>query len=239
MYNTKSEKKVAILQPNYVPWRGYFDLIQHCDLLILFDHAQYTTSDWRNRNLVKTPTGLSWMTIPVGKAIHRTIAEVTIADPRWQRTHWNTLESNYRRAIHAEWAFDWLRSIYRGREYATLSDVNHSLIREICKKLQIHVPIISSLELGISNKKEHPSDHVLNMCLEVGASVYISGGAGRNYLRERDFWEHGISLKWFEYSKYPEYQQLWGEYQEKVSILDLFFNCGPNSLDYLSGTYNS
>ncbi len=221
---------VVILQPNYVPWKGYFDLIASCDLFVLYDDVQFTKNDWRNRNLIKTPKGLEWLSVPVGGKISRLIRDVEIPDSRWQLQHWRTLQANYARARFARQTFEILEPVYLHERHTNLAVLNRRLIELVCTLLGIDTPIRSSSEFPA---RSSASDGVLALCKQVGARRYISGPAARAYLREQDFADAGIEVRWFDYSGYPEYPQLWGDFKHNVSILDLVFNCGEGARRYL------
>lgn len=222
-------KKVAILQSNYIPWKGYFDMIAAVDEFIIYDDMQYTKNDWRNRNKIKTPSGLQWITIPAGNNIHRKIKDVEIP-ATWQIKHWRTLESNYGKAEFFKEVSEWLKPFYFDRKETNLSNTNVNLIREICERIGIKTKITSSIEYLLINGK---SERLVDLCIKAGATEYVSGPAAKDYIDGKLFSEAGIALTWFDYAGYREYQQLWGEFTHGVSIVDLLFNCGPNSRDYL------
>ena len=159
-------KKVAIVQSNYIPWKGYFDLIAFVDEFIVFDEMQYTRRDWRNRNRIKTPNGVQWLTVPVqvkGKYLQR-ISETRINDP----------------------------------------------------------------EL-IDDK----SERLASLCTQAGGTEYVCGPSTREYMDPTVFKQAGLTLSWFDYSGYPEYPQLWGDFEHSVTILDLLFNCGGEAQKYM------
>ncbi|MDH4562758.1 WbqC family protein [Pseudomonas sp. BN411] len=223
-------KKVAILQSNYIPWKGYFDIIAAVDEFILYDDMQYTKNDWRNRNKIKTPKGLEWLTIPVGQNIERKIREVNISDSRWQQKHWRTLEANYRRAKYFEDVETWLRPLYESYSHENLSSLNRIFIEAICLYLGISTKISNSWDYGLSDGK---TERLADLCLQAGGYEYISGPAAKDYIDEGVLNERGIKLTWFDYAGYPEYPQLWTEFNHGVSILDLIFNCGKESPRYM------
>lgn len=222
-------KKVAILQSNYIPWKGYFDLIAAVDEFILYDDMQFTKNDWRNRNQIKTPQGTQWLTVPVGQDISRLIRDVTI-DPRFQAKHWKTLEANYRRAPHFDDIAAWLAPLYLETSFATLSALNRRFIEAICQNLGITTVISNSWDYTLIDGK---TERLADLCAQAGATEYISGPAARDYIAPEIFAQAAIKLSWFDYAGYPEYPQLWGEFQHGVSILDLLFNCGANSPRYM------
>jgi hypothetical protein len=219
-------KKIAILQSNYIPWKGYFDMIATVDEFILYDDMQFTKNDWRNRNKIKTPNGIEWITVPVGQDIKRRIRDVLIPDERWQKKHWRTLEANYRRAPHFEEISGWLAPMYLEASYTNLSELNRDLITAVCKYLGITTNLSNSRDYQLIEGK---TTRLLDLCKQAGATEYISGLAAKDYIEEDYFCESGIKLTWFDYANYSEYTQLWGKFPHGVTILDLLFNCGKDS----------
>ncbi|CAN7618499.1 WbqC family protein [Neorhizobium sp. LjRoot104] len=218
-------KKVAIIQSNYIPWKGYFDMIAAVDEFILYDDMQFTKNDWRNRNQVKTPQGVQWLTIPVGQNINRRIRDVT-TDAKWQAVHWKTLVQNYRRAAYFKEIAVWLEPLYLGSTFANLSQINRAFIEAICEYLSIRTIISNSWDYNLGDGR---TERLADLCAQAGGTEYISGPAARDYIDEGIFRERKIELVWFDYGGYPEYQQLWGEFTHGVTILDLLFNCGPEA----------
>ena len=225
-------KKVAILQSNYIPWKGYFDLIAYVDEFILYDDMQYTRRDWRNRNQIKTPQGLQWLTIPVqvkGK-FHQKIRDTQIAGTEWAAQHWKSLVQNYRPAPHFAEIANWLEALYQDPFPLNLSDFNRRFLEAVCGYLGIKTKIKNSWDYPLRDGK---SERLAGLCQAAGAAEYVSGPAARDYLNEEVFAAQGIKVTWFDYNGYPEYHQLYGEFAHGVSILDLLFNCGPESCRYL------
>lgn len=228
-----SAKKVAILQSNYIPWKGYFDMIASVDEFILYDDMQYTRRDWRNRNKIKTPQGLKWLTIPVdvkGK-YHQKIRETRIQNRGWWSEHWKSIEQNYRRAEYFPEIADWLYPIYvSAGEYEYLSQVNRLFIEKVCAYLDIKTKITNSWDYQLVDGK---SERLADLCRQAGGEEYVSGPAAKDYIDDDVFSGMGIELSWFDYSGYMPYTQLWGEFEHGVTILDLMFNCGKSSTDYM------
>lgn len=225
------DKKVAIVQSNYIPWKGYFDLIASVDEFILYDDMQYTRRDWRNRNLIKTARGTTWLTVPVrvkGKYL-QSIRDTEIDGDKWRNDHWNSLRHAYARAPNSEEILALLEPLYR-REYAQLSDLNRSFIEAICHYLGIETTIKNSWDFDLLEGK---SERLADLCLQAGANQYVSGPAARDYLDEDVFSSMGIQVSWFDYSGYEMYPQLWGEFVHGVTILDLLFNCGSNAYRFM------
>lgn len=223
-------KTVAILQSNYIPWKGYFDLIAAVDEFILYDDMQYTKNDWRNRNKIKTPKGVEWLTVPSGQDISRRIRDVELPDARWQKKHWKTIEANYRRASGFEVVAEWLAPLYIDRTYSHLSELNRQFIESVCGFLSIDTKISNSWDYHLIDGK---TEKLVGLCEQANATRYISGPSAKDYIDEQCFKEAGIELLWFDYDGYPEYQQLWGGFTHYVSIIDLLLNCGFESKQYM------
>ena len=225
-------KKVAILQSNYIPWKGYFDLIAFVDEFIIYDDMQFTKRNWRNRNKIKTPTGLQWLSVPVlskGK-FHQKINETMINGNQWQKDHWHTLTKNYSRARFYDEISNWLKPLYLERDYSLLSDLNRTFMDAICAFLKIKTTISNSSDYELAGGK---TERLANLCKQAGTSEYISGPAAKDYIDKGVFKSLGIQLSWFDYSGYKAYDQLWGSFCHDVSILDLLFNCGKDAIRYL------
>ncbi len=225
-------KKIAILQSNYIPWKGYFDMIAAVDEFILFDDMQYTRRDWRNRNQIKTPQGIQWLTVPVsvkGK-YHQTIRETKIDGTDWAEAHWRTLQQNYRRAPHFAEIAQWLEPLYLQESYTHLSQLNRSLIEAICRYLSIKTKISNSWDYTFEDGK---TERLVDLCVKAGGGEYISGPAARDYIDEGLFSASGVKLSWFDYAGYTEYPQMWGEFAHGVTMLDLLFNCGRDAPRYM------
>lgn len=221
-------KRIAILQSNYIPWKGYFDMIAAVDEFILYDDMQYTRRDWRNRNLIKTPQGTQWVTIPVlvkGK-YHQTIRETAIVGTDWAGVHWKALTQNYRRAPHFTEIASWLEPLYLEHTFTHISQLNRRFIEAICNYLKIQTNITSSSDYMLLDGK---TERLADLCSQAGGTEYISGPSAKEYVDESVFSDLGIKLTWFDYAGYPTYPQLWGEFTHGVTILDLLFNCGKDS----------
>ena len=225
-------KTIAINQSGYIPWKGYFDQIGSVDEFVLYDDAQYTHRDWRNRNRIKTRTGLKWLTIPVrskGRLLQK-ISEACICDPDWGRIHWQTLVCNYSRAPNFKACRDGLEALYQDCGETRLSQVNHRFLLAICGMLGIPTPLRWSSEFSLEGNR---SERLLGICRQAGADTYLSGPSARGYLDEALFASEGVRVVWMDYGGYPEYRQLHGEFQHGVSILDLLFNEGPQAPDFM------
>lgn len=207
-------------------------MIAAVDEFILYDDMQYTRRDWRNRNQIKTPHGLLWLTVPVkvkGK-YNQTIRETEIDGVDWAKSHWKTLCQNYRRAKHFNSVAQELEPLYLRSEYTHLSQLNRTLIEWVCSKLDIKTIISNSWDYQLINGK---TERLADLCCQVCGCEYISGPSARGYVEENVFADRNVKLTWFDYDGYPEYPQLWGNFTHDVSILDLLFNCGGQAAQYM------
>ncbi len=229
-------KKIAILQSNYIPWKGQFDLIDAVDEFILYDDMQYTRRDWRNRNCIKTAQGLLWLTIPVkvkGKFDQR-ICDVEIEEKSWAKKHWSSIRQNYAKAAHFKQFEEQFAHLYE--KAATLNrlvDVNSLFLRSICDIFAIKTKITSSLDYGETDLTK--TARLVYLCQKAQANFYLSGPAAKDYIIPELFWNQGIEFAYANYAHYPEYKQLYGDFAHNVSVLDLLFNVGEESLKFLKG----
>lgn len=219
-------KRVAILQSNYIPWKGYFDLINMVDEFILYDDVQYTRRDWRNRNKIKSPQGTFWLTISVnvkGKYDQK-ICETEINDEKWARDHWKAITLNYAKAKHFKEVSVYLERFYQEcSKERLLSKINYYFICELCRILEIKTKISWSSDYELRDGR---SERLLSLCQQAGANEYISGPAAKSYLNEQLFLSQGIGVQWMNYNGYPEYSQCFPPFIHEVSIIDLLMNEG-------------
>lgn len=221
-----------ILQSNYIPWKGYFDLIASADEFILLDDVQYTRRDWRNRNLIKTPAGLQWLTIPVevkGR-YNQKIQDTRVNDPNWGKKHWRSIQQAYRKAPYFSAYASRFEALYLGLEENGLSQINRAFIDTICEILDIPTRISWSMDFP---PVEGKNERLINLCHHVGATHYISGPSAHNYIEPQLFEKAGIRLEYFSYDDYLPYPQLFGAFEHRVSILDLIFNTGQQAAGYM------
>ncbi len=227
-----SGPRVVVNQSNYLPWKGYFDLISEADIFVFYDDVQYTKNDWRNRNRIKTPNGSEWITVPVGQSLDRLVCEVKLEDPRWQAKHWKTIEQNYRKAPHFERYRAFFEDVYLKRTWTTLSELNHHLIRELATSfLGLRPEFMDSRQFKAEGAK---LDALLNLLKQVGAGHYISGPAARDYIDPAAFECAGSGLEVKDYSGYPEYPQFHPPFEHAVSIVDTLFQLGPEAGPYVA-----
>lgn len=225
-------KKIAILQSNYIPWKGYFDIINQVDLFVLYDDVQYTKNDWRNRNKIKTPSGLSWLTIPTNHhSMSQLICETKVSDSRWRKKHWATIKQNYSKSRCFKQYKDMFEELYLSSSEDSISGINYKFIVEINKILGIDTIIKWSSDFEI---KGGQTERLINICKACEADTYISGPAAKDYFDEEYALREGIAVEWMEYNHYPEYSQMFGDFEHGVSVLDLIFNEGEDAHLYIS-----
>ena len=224
-------KKIAILQSNYIPWKGYFDLINMVDEFIIFDQVQYTKNDWRNRNQIKTKQGIQWLTIPVRhKESDQKIVDTKVSDLKWNTKHWRTIQQSYSKAPYFKEYKDIFEEFYLNNTEEYLSQINFQLIKIINQILGIKTVIKWSSDFDLV---EGQTEKLLGICKQAGADTYLSGPAAQGYFDEQLADQEGIQVEWMDYSGYPEYNQLHEPFEHGVTILDLIFNEGPNATKYM------
>lgn len=225
-------KKILITQSNYIPWKGYFDNINAVDEFVVYDDMQYTKRDWRNRNLIKTPTGPEWLTIPVevkGKYFQK-INETAVADPKWGHKHWEKLQSNYAKAPFFKQYKDAFEPIYFDENLKYITEINVTFIKAVNEILGIQTKIIDSRQFSLL---EGRTEKLVDICKKLNGTDYYSGPAAKKYMDEPLFEKESIKIHYFDYSNYPVYQQLFGEFTHNVSVLDLIFNTGSLAKNYM------
>lgn len=228
--------KAVILQSNYIPWKGYFDLINMADIFIFYDEGQYTKNDWRNRNKIKTKQGSLLLTIPLkhGNSKQK-ISEKRVCNNLWRNNHWKSISVAYGKAAYFKQYKEVFEVLYLDRTESSLSKINYLFINAINQLLGITTPLYTSSDFELLAGK---NERIISLCQQVGATEYISGPAAKNYIDGNLFEEAKISLTWMDYCSYPTYTQLYPPFEHSVSILDLIFNQGPESINYLK-SFNS
>jgi hypothetical protein len=227
-----AHKRLAIVQSSYVPWKGYFDLIRACDEFVLLDDVQFTRRDWRSRNRIKTKDGTAWLTVPVqskGRYLQR-INEVVVSDPNWGVRHWETIRASYARTpFFADYA-PRFEAIFRQPPSDRLSAINHAFIRAICSALGITTRITWSTDY---RTRDGRNERLIDLCAQTGATEYLSGPNASGYLDDEAFAAAGITVRFADYTGYPEYPQPFPPFDHTVSALDLLFCTGPRALEYM------
>jgi hypothetical protein len=226
--------KCVILQPSYIPWRGYFDQICRADVFVFYDDVQYDKHGWRNRNQIKTAQGRQWLTIPVhsaGVTQGRPIREIEIDWSKpWAKNHWKALTYSYSKAPCFRQYASVIEPFYQ-RQDVFLADFTIDLTIALAREMGIqHTRFMRSSEITAAG---HKTDHLVQMLVELGATHYLSGPSAKDYIEEEKFLQAGIKLEYMVYN-YPEYPQLHPPYDPQVSILDLIFMTGPQTLQYIN-----
>ena len=223
----------VILQPSYIPWRGYFDLIRKADVFVFLDDVQYDTRGWRNRNRIKTPTGTAWLTIPVIKHGAQTdaipISSIETANGEWAANHLARLTQSYRSAPYFDHVRPWLVETYASPPRG-LADFTMRTTMELASMLGIAgTTFMKASDLGATGRK---TEHLIDILQKVGATTYLSGPSARDYIDVASFDDAGIKLEWMSY-EYPDYPQLHPPFDPAVSILDLLFMTGTEAMTYI------
>lgn len=211
-------------------------MINMVDEFVIYDDAQYTKRDWRNRNLIKTKDGLKWLTIPVEvkNKYKQIIRDTKISEKEWTNKHLKIIQYNYSKAECFSEMFGWINGVYRQCENKHfLSDINLFIIKEIAGFLGIKTKISFSSDYKIEGDR---SQKIINICLQSGAKEYLTGPAAKSYLNTTAFYKDGIKVIWMTYTDYKEYPQLYPPFIHEVSIFDLLLNMGTNSTGYLNSS---
>jgi len=226
--------KVAICQPTYLPWLGYFDLLDQVNTFVLLDTVQFEKQSWQHRNRIKTPNGLQWLTVPVLFRGHfgQSIDQVAIREPDFWRKHQRSLEVNYGRArFFAEYS-EPLRSILEnGSEQGRLVDLNVGLLRFFADRLKLRTPLVLASSLNVEGKR---TALLANICERLGATEYISPIGSAAYLLDEleVLTSRGIQVSFHNYT-HPEYKQLFPPFVPYACILDVLFNEGERSREII------
>lgn len=225
--------RCAIVQPSYIPWRGYFDIIRRVDLFVFYDDVQYDRRGWRNRNIIKSPQGPLWLTIPVrarNNQLARTpINAIETDGSTWAERHFDTLRHTYARAPHFPEFKPWLERAYAAPP-SLLADFTISLTIDLAARLRIQdTQFIRSSQLAVSGAR---TERLINVLTAVGATHYLTGPSARDYIDENLFSDRGITLEWMTYD-YEPYPQLHPPFDGHVSVLDLLFMTGERASHYL------
>ena len=224
-------RKIAVLQSNYLPWKGYFDIIHDVDEFIFYDEVQYTKNDWRNRNRIYSDRGLQWITVPVEGHIAQSIDEVEIVQDKWPQKHFNALVTNYSKAPFFARYRSFFEYVYLERKWTFLYELNRYLIQVISREFLGIKTVFSDSRSYVSEGSGHRK--LLSLLQSAGAEYYVSGPAAKDYIIAEDYEKAGIELHWKDYSRYPVYPQLHEPFEHSVSILDLLFNTGPDAPYYI------
>ena len=228
--------KIAIAQPTYLPWLGYFDLLDQVDKFVLLDTVQFEKQSWQQRNRIKTPTGLMWLTVPVvfrGRLEQR-IVDVEIREADFWRDHLRAVELNYRRApFFGDYYPAWSELLRTASSDLRLAELNVTLLRWLAQALGSDTPMVRSSELAVDGKRTHL---LAEICGVLGATTYVSPLGSAEYLLNElsILTDRGVDVV-FQHYEHPTYSQPFPPFQPHASALDLLFNEGDNSLPVLRG----
>ena len=223
--------RVAILQSNYLPWKGYFRIIDSVDHFLFYDDVQYTKNDWRNRNKIIINGDLKWLTIPVGPSSKLLIDEVLLPNGGWREEHLRKIVQAYRYTDNFSKVYEFISRILTDENILTLSDLNQTIIQRISIEwLKIETYFDSSKRHALLTTK---SERVLELCKNVNATHYLSGPAAQSYLKVDDFMAEGITVEWMDYEVFGKYNQKSDTFQHSVSIIDVLFNVGFQAKLYI------
>ena len=224
-------KKVAIIQSNYIPWKGYFDIINTCDEFIIYDSVQFTKNDWRNRNRIVTSSGVRWLSIPVKHHFGQTISETKVASHDWSGRHWSIIVENYRKSKFFSKYSREFEAVYFNCRSEYLSDINRALIVAVCNILGIRTRISRCTDYKFVATGR--TQRLVDLCVQANAGCYVTGPSALSYLSTDLFFNAGIDVEVYDYEKYFEYSQMQAIFDHNVSIIDLLFNEGENAQRYM------
>jgi len=218
-------------QPVYLPWLGLFHKIALADLYCYFDIAQYQTKDYNNRNRIKTHSGDMWLSVPVESKNHfeKRVGEIRIVQNGWERKHLKSIQIAYQKAPYFSRYMMEIESLLMRHSSGSLGDLNFAMLRFFLSCLDIQTPIVKASDYQFEGAK---SDLVLDMCLKLGADLYVFGTQGQNYADIEKFRSSGVEPRFQQYN-HPEYRQLYGDFVPYMSVIDLLFNEGPASREII------
>ena len=220
---------VAVHQPQYLPWLGYFDKIDRADMFVILDTVQYKKNEYQNRNRIKNPQGWQWLTVPVRYRFPQCIREVPINnDVNWRHKHRQALSANYARAPYFEAHLPFFEDLYE-KTWDLLVNLNIRTVVGLIESFGITTPTRGPADWELS---DDPTGRLVDICRNAGADTYLSGSGGQDYLDLAQFEKAGIRVIFQDYH-HPEYPQPFGAFEPNMSAIDLLFNCGPASLEIL------
>lgn len=221
----------VIIQPSYLPWLGFFEQLWRSDVFVFYDDVQFDKNGWRNRNRIKTAQGIQWLSVPVHVALGEKINAVKIDNStNWKKKQLRTIEIAYSKTPYFDKYFQIIETILL-QDWCLLTDLNISLIKEISKVLGIERNILLSSEMNISEGGK--TGRLVNICKSLGADLFYEGSKGSSYVEEDVFLKNGIRVEYQNYD-HPIYKQWYGDFIPYLSIIDLLFNHGPESLIILT-----
>jgi hypothetical protein len=223
---------VSVHQPQYLPWLGYFDKIDQADVFVLLDTVQFKKNEWQNRNRIKTAQGAQWITVPVMYRFPHLIREVEINHrEKWQHKQRQTILSNYRKAPFWSILEPFFEEIF-STEWDTIAGLNIHVVRRLAAILGIETPLFVASEIGAF--PEDPDERLIALTRHFGADCYLAGSGGQGYMDLEKYREQGVEVVFQQY-RHPVYNQLYGDFEPFLSVIDLIFNHGKESLNIIRG----
>ena len=223
---------VSVHQPQYLPWLGYFDKIDKADVFVLLDNVQFKKNEWQNRNKIKTAAGEQWLTVPVMYRFPQLINEVEVNNKeRWQHKQQQAVISNYKKAPHWTALEPFFTDLFQS-QWQTISQLNIHVVKTLAKILGIETPLHIASEMG--NFPEDPDERLIAITKHFGADTYLAGSGGHDYMDMDKYDRNSIKVMFQDY-KHPVYDQLFGDFLPYMSVIDLIFNNGGESLRILRG----
>jgi hypothetical protein len=223
---------VSVHQPQYLPWLGYFDKIDRADVFVLLDTVQFKKNEWQNRNRIKTAQGAQWLTVPVMYRFPQLIRDVEINHrEKWQHKQRQTILSNYRKAPFWSMLEPFFEEIF-STEWDTIARLNIHVVTRLAAILGIETPQVVASEIGAF--PEDPDERLIALTRHFGADCYLAGSGGQGYMDLEKYREQGVEVLFQQY-RHPVYDQLYGDFEPFLSVIDLIFNHGKESLDIIRG----
>lgn len=222
--------KAVIMQPTYISWMGYFDLIDQSDIFVFLDNVQFEKQSWQQRNKIKTHQGVIWLTVPVLQNLGQKINEVKVNNnSNWEEKHWKSIKYNYNKAPYFKRYFKFFEETYN-TDWEYLVDLNIHVIKGACKQLNIKKDFIKSSNRNIKGRK---TELLVGICKELNADTYLSPLGSAMYIEENNLFERECIKLEYQHFERPIYKQLWGDFIPYMSVIDLLFNEGDKSLDII------
>jgi len=228
--------RAVVLQPTYLPWMGYFGMMDETDVFVFYDDVQFSVQSWQQRNKISASQGWMWLTVPIVRKFGSRINDTRINNStNWNKKHWESIRQSYSKTPFFEQFAPIFQEVYEN-EWEYLTDLNTTLIKKIAGILGLQTKTVLSSELNIEGMK---TERLVNMLKKIGADEYISGPGARDYIDVNSFEENNIKLYWYEF-QHPVYPQIRGEFIPYLSVIDLLFNTGGEAIRYIrEGSQNA
>ena len=226
-------KTVAIVQSSFIPWKGYFDLINSVDEFVFLDDVQFTKRDWRSRNYINSLNGRLLLTIPIqvkGRRFQK-IYDAEISGNEWREKHWKSIQNSYQKAPYYSDITEILKPIFFNEDLFLLHDFNKEIVKAVCKYLGIKTKFHESCEIRASGVK---STKLIQICKELNAKKYLSGPSAASYIDVAAFQSSGVEIEYIDYSKYKKHPNIHREFFHNVSIIDTICHLGSNTINLMS-----